>query len=274
MAALLAAVGATRLGRKYQCPVHAVTGEHSVSLTVGARRDGRGAWLWCHAGCDLTALLRTLRLTGADLRNPPPVDPARHAKAFRLVRQFPAPRSVGSVSERGLRFEAEHFYGHPTPVAKKLRYRHPVTREKAITWESVNPKGEWVPGLLGRRQTDLPLYRVRDLRMAVAAEEVVVLCESESSVDALVKAGIYATCWPGGAGDPPVDEIRLELGTHRRTVFIPDHDDAGLACAERVIASGALAAGTVLLGEKGEDARDMLARLGSTAFRKAVEAHV
>lgn len=269
LAGLLDATGAARSGQKWQCPAHGTTGEHSVAVAVGMRTDGRpGAWIYCHAGCELDVLLAALHLTRPDLVSPPPVAPERHARAWRLVRKYPPPRSMGSPQERGFRFEAAHPYGDPTPYAWKIRLRHPTTGEKDIGWESLNPRGERVPSLLGRKQTTLPLYRIRDVRMAVGAGETVLVCESESSVDALMKAGWYATTWPGAAGDPPVDQLRAVLGAHGPTVLIPDHDDAGLACRDRIVGSGAIT--RVLLGEPGEDARDLLARLGPTCFRAAV----
>jgi DNA primase len=106
--------------------------------------------------------------------------------------------------------------------------------------------------------------------MGVAADEIVLLVESESSADALMRAGWYATTWPGGAADPPVDQIRNMLGRHDRAVLIPDHDDAGLACRDRIVGSGAIP--RVLLGERGEDARDLHKRLGPDRFRAAVSA--
>lgn len=270
LADLLDATGAARSGKKWQCPVHGTTGEHSVAVAVGMRTDGkRGAWIYCHAGCELDALLAALRLTRPDLISPPPVSPVRHARAWRLIREYPPPKSAGAPAERGFRFEAEHPYGDPQPIAWKIRLRHPTSRAKEITWESLNPRGERVPGLLGRRQVDLPLYCSRDVRMAVGAGEIVLVCESESSVDALIRAGWYATCWPGGAGDPPLDQLRAVLGDHGPTVLIPDNDDAGLACRDRIVASGAIT--RVLLGSPGEDARDLLARLGADRFRAEVE---
>ncbi|MDT7745998.1 MAG: hypothetical protein QOE59_5076 [Actinomycetota bacterium] len=65
--------------------------------------------------------------------------------------------------------------------------------------------------------------------MAAAAGETVILCESEPSCDAL--RGHYATTWAGGAGSPT--EQLASVGAVD-VVVIPDHDDAGLACLERI----------------------------------------
>src|SRR5690242_655874 len=99
------------------------------------RTDGkRGAWLYCHAGCELDALLAALHLTRADLVNPPPVPPERHARTWKLARQYPPPKSAGSPAERGFRFEAEHPYGDRKTIAWKIRLRYPTSGAKEIMW--------------------------------------------------------------------------------------------------------------------------------------------
>lgn len=263
MTKLLAAVGSARIGKKWQCPAHATSGEHAVSLRLDQGEDGR-LLLFCHAGCGWKEILRALALPGTALLVAPPTPPDRHARAYLRKMRFPAPKSVGSPSERGYRFEVEHGYGDPE-FAWKVRLRHPKTGEKELSWESLNPHGERVYGLLGRRQADFPLYCEREIRMAMAAEEVVVLVESESSADALSSIGIYATTWAGGAADPPIARIAELLGSYPNALMIADNDKAGLACKDKLVNAKAIA--NVLLGETGEDARDLLKRLGPVAFR-------
>lgn len=265
---LLTALGSTRQGRKWQCPAHGLTGAHSVSLALSADDAGR-ALMWCHSGCGWREVLRALYLAPDALRNAPPGTPAAHAAAFLPGVVFPPPKTTrsGSLRGSGFRFEAEHPYGDPVPWAWKLRYRHP-SGAKEIRWESLNPHGERVPGLLGRREADMPLYRAREIRMATGAGETVILCESESSADALCEAGLYSTCWAGGAGSCPIEQIRATL-TDADVVLIPDHDPAGLDVAYRIL--DALPTARVLLGEPGEDARDLLTRVGPTTFAAMVE---
>jgi hypothetical protein len=265
---LLTVLGAVRQGRKWQCPSHGLRGEHSVSLSLKADESGR-VLMFCHAGCAWTDVLRALYLTGDALRNAPPATPQQHAAAFLPGVRFPPPKSGGggSLADRGYRFEAAHPYGEPEPFAWKHRHRHP-SGAKEITWESLNPKGERVPGLLGRKETELGMYQARQVRMAMAMDEVIVLCESESSVDAMTKAGVYATCWPGGAGTAPTEQMTALFNGYGRVVLIPDYDDAGLDVAERICKVLPV---RVVLGDPGEDARDLLKRLGSTEFRALVE---
>lgn len=268
LAGLLDATGAARVGRQWQCVVHGRSGNHAVSLSVGERKDGAGAWIYCHAGCDLRVLLDQLHLVRADLRDPPPVTPEQHAKAWRLPHVFPPPRPErheGPLPGWVAREIVEHAYGDPAPVAWKVRERN-AAGAKRLHWESTNPHDERVPGLLGRREAELPLYRIREVRMAIGARELVVLAESESSVDALCAAGIYATTWAGGASSPPLERLTADLGgAYTDVLLVPDNDDAGIACAQRIVR--ALPGARVQLGEPGEDARDVLARRGTRWFR-------
>jgi hypothetical protein len=167
---------------------------------------------------------------------------------------FPPPRDNhggGSPQQRGFRFEAEHPYGDPEPVAWKIRYRHPSSGEKDVRWESLNGKGERVLGLLGRAEADMALYREQLVRDGVRdPDEPVLLVESESSVDALIKkTGHVATTWAGGAASPPVARLGELLRDHPGTLLIPDYDEAGLICAERLIRGGVVR--HMLLGRPG-----------------------
>jgi hypothetical protein len=260
---VLAAMGCRRAGRKWQCPAHGHTGLHSASVAIGRRDDGQGAWVHCHAGCSVTAVLRALGLRPAHLQRPPRVTPSRYVHLQGLHREWPELKNpTGPAEAAGYRHEAWHLYG---PDHAKQRLRGP-DGSKTMRWESRNPRGEWVPGLLGTREADLPLYREDEVRVAAAAGETVVLCESESSCDAL--HGVYATTWAGGAGSPPLDTLARVL-TGVDVVIVPDHDDAGLACLERLVL--ALPHARVLLGRAGEDAKDLYTRLGHDRFVEELE---
>lgn len=252
---------------KWQCPAHGRTGEHSLALATGTRTDGTAAWVFCHGGCTGHEILRALGLTMAHLRQPPAVSPERHVRCARVAVGYPPPKAGdGSPRELGYRHEAFHYYGEGF---RKERLRHPTTRAKAVQWEARNPAGLWVPGLLGTREADLPLYRERDIQRGIALGEPVVLVESESSVDAL--KGWYATTWAGGAGSPPLLTIRRVLADYPRVVVIADADDAGRRCAQRL--TSALPLAHVVEPEiDGEDARDLYNRIGPADFATTVNA--
>lgn len=272
---LLGALGSKRFGRKWQCPAHGLVGEHSPSLTIATGDDGH-VLLYCHAGCEWKAVLRALNVPASALRVAPPTPPARHAKAYLRNVAFPPPKagSGSSPEQRGFRFESEHPYGDDVWL---VRLRHASSGMKEVTWESRNSLGERVPGLLGRRTKDLPLYCAREVAMAIGVGEPVLLVESESSVDALRKAGWYATTWAGGAGSPPIDTLKATLqvededggrSTYPHLLVIPDYDEAGIDCLHKLNNEGLVA--NLLHGEPGEDAKDLLMRVGPEAFRELV----
>lgn len=264
---LLDAVGSGPVGRPVrQCPGH---GDAAPSLSVGRGSDGR-VLLRCHAGCDTRKVLAALHCPMGRLFTPATVTPAKFARTHCRNLTFPPldTRGGGHPTSRGMRFDGEHAYGDRWWL---LRFRHPVTGAKELSWESRNPHGERVPGLLGTPTDALPAYMHREVRKAVALDEPVLLVESESSVDTLIRAGWYATTWAGGATSVKVRALREALAglddptrCHRRTVVIPDHDEPGLAALAVLDAAGL--APYVLLPDPGDDARDLLHRTGPAAF--------
>lgn len=265
---VLAAMGSTQSpAGKWQCPAHARTGVHAPSLGVGVRDDG-GAWLCCHAGCTTKEVCHALGMTLDHLARPQRLSPRAWVRARRLPVGFPAPKVTGSPRSRGLRHEAFHCYG---ALFRLERLRHPRTGEKAVEWEfRRDPESKvWDPGLNGARVRDLPLYREPDLAPAIGAGEIVLVVESESSVDALNRAGWYATTWAGGAGTPPLERIAELLADHPRTVIIGDADAAGRRCAAR-LATALPLAGRVFSDRETEDPRDLLTRLGRHGFAELV----
>jgi hypothetical protein len=246
-----------------QCPAH---DDGAPSLSVGAGDDGK-LLLQCHAGCTWKDILAALGLPDRYLNAPPPVDPAAYARAFCPKLTFPPVAHSGHPSGRGYRFEAEHPYGERWWL---LRYRHPVTSAKEVSWEALNDKGERVPGLLGTPTRDLPLYLERQIRMAIGADETVLLVESESSVDALVRAGWYATTWAGGAASVQTLALRKVLLDYPHTIAIPDNDEPGLKALAAL--RNAAVAPHVLMPAEREDARDLIVRVGAAEFRHLVSA--
>ena len=232
------------------------------SLSVRAASNGH-ALLWCFAECRSRDVLAALGLQPRHLFHAPVADPHDWLRACGVRIPYPPVEANrgGHPAARGLRLEAIHQYG---PDARMLRWRHPTTGDKDPRWERLAPDGTWIPGPGGRPQSDLPLYREPDLWMAFGAREPIVVVESESSADALCGVGIYSTTWAGGAASPNLDRLRGILGQHRPTVLCPDNDPAGLACL--ALLRGALPHAAVVLPDPGEDARDLLGRLGPDLF--------
>lgn len=243
-----------------QCPAHP---DPHPSLSIGVGDAGQ-VLLHCFAGCAVQDVLRALRIGFATLRSPPPYPATDHVRAWRVRVSFPPPEpgSGASPAGRGLRLEAVHDYGGWVLE----RWRHPVTGAKDLRWFT-RRAGSLIPGLLGRPLRDLPLYREREVRMAVVAAEPVHVVESESSVDAFTRHGLYATTWAGGAAAPDVGRLAQVLAG-ADVVLVPDHDTPGLACGRLVWEALAPVAGRLraVLPAPGEDARDLLAADGVRAF--------
>jgi hypothetical protein len=257
---LLDVVGSGPKGDKHhrQCPAHH---DAAPSLSVAAGDGGR-VLLQCHAGCTVDEILSALHLGKRHLFTPSPLTPAEHVEVLGSFLEFPAlRRSSGGRAghRREMQLVAVHDYGD----FQLLRYRHPTTGEKELSWERRDTRGVWIPGLGGKSLAELPLYQERQVRMAVAASEAVIVVESESSVDALTHAGAYATTWAGGASTPQLHRL-VEVLDHASVLVVPDRDPAGLRCGE-IVADALKAAGArvaVLIPDKeGEDARDLLNRM-------------
>ena len=258
LARLLAVTGSATLdgGRTFQCPAHP-DATPSLSL-VG--RDGPRRLPRCFAGCTVRDVARALRIPTAYLLRPPDVDPACYVAAHGVAVSYPVVQASGGPGRAGLRLEATHDYG---AGFRLLRYRHPVTGRKAVEWER-RSGNVWVPGLGGTPLDALPLYRELEAKQAVGAGELLVVVESESSVDALCKAGIYSVTWAGGATTPQLHRLAL-LRNHDRLLLVPDNDPPGLLCADRI--REVLPRATTLLPPPGQDARDLLDTRGPKAFK-------
>lgn len=256
-------------GRR-QCPAH---DDAHPSLSLTERADG-AARLHCFAGCRVEDILRALGCGMRQLYEPPLTPPEQFARQAKLRLRFP-PVQVGHghPAARGYRLEAVHHYD-PAPGTRHriaghqlLRWRHPTSGAKELEWETRLTGGNTRPGLLGTREHLLPLYQHRKVQLAVAINEPVLVAESESSCDAL--RGWCATTWAGGARAVNTTALRRQLHGYRHQILLPDRDPAGLTCAHTMLAAGLGPA--VLIGEPGEDARDLHRRLGPARFQDLIE---
>ncbi|TXR56469.1 hypothetical protein [Quadrisphaera setariae] len=242
-----------------QCPAHA---DSAPSLHVTVADDGR-VLVHCFAGCTVEEVLAALHCSWKHLHDRPWLTPQIHHATWGRSAwpTFPAldARAGAHPAARGMRLVSVHRYGDGRWLLE--RWRSPGGA-KDLRWTTRRGR-TYLPGMFGVPTSALPLYREREVRMAVGAGEPVIVVESESSVDAICRAGTYATTWAGGAASPNLDRLVAVL-RGADVVLVPDHDEPGLACARRVWA--ALRPVTrSLVGvtpEPGQDARDLLAARG------------
>lgn len=227
----LAATGSRHQGRMWQCPAHE-DATPSLSVRPG---DDDVTLIKCFAGCTNQDVLSHLGLDWKTARHGSDTPPDLAASRLERFPRYPnvVYKSSGGSTTHGVPIATVHHVYIPDEV--RLERRRFSGGAKEIHWEHL--QGEfWEFGLGGRRLEDLPVYRRQEVLMALGAREPIVLCESESSVDALIdEGGIFATTWAGGAGSPQIATLREAL-TGATVVWIPDDDAAGRTCSVQIIA--------------------------------------
>src|SRR2546426_1487998 len=217
--------GVVAHGEQYaaRCPAH--EDEHtSLSITEG--RDGC-VLVTCHAGCTTESVVTALGLTLKDLFA------ATGASTREIVATYPYCDEHGVVLFEVVRFAPKDF-----------RQRRP-DGEGGWTWK------------LGRVRR--VLYRLPELRAAVAAGRLIYIVEGEKDVHAVEAVGAVATCNPGGAGKWRSEYTRTLQGA--KVIVVADRDAPGQkhAHAVAVLLSGTAASVGLREPAVGKDVSDHLA---------------
>lgn len=249
LTALLAGTGSGTDGRQWQCPAHP---DATPSLSVREGQAGQ-ALVICRAGCAAAAVLATLRLGTRALYQPPRITPDGWITLANVAVSYPPLEQPRHGRDPGERLESVHDYGGRFLLE---RWRSASGR-KRLAWCRRGERGEWIPGLGGTPLTALPLYQSAQARMGAAVGETLYVVESESSVDALMRAGHYSTTWAGGASSPPLAKLAYLLGNVADLRVVADHDEPGIRCARRILAALEHATGW-LPPRPGGDVRDVL----------------
>jgi hypothetical protein len=128
-----------------------------------------------------------------------------------------------------------------TPAFRKVR-GFDKNGTKTFWIERPDGKGGWIKGTKdkdGNRLVDTSiLYRLPEVRNAIADGAEIKCVEGEKDVDRLWSIGIPATCNAHGAADPSKNQKSKWTWKHSEQlrganiVVIPDHDNAGYAHAE------------------------------------------
>jgi hypothetical protein len=262
----LALTGSGRIANSWQCPAH---DDASPSLAVNEAANGT-LLIHCHAGCSYGEVVDALSLPRWIYRMAPARGPAEwlagveHRPSYPPMTSSSASGGWAPCQEKSVE---HHMYVRDQVRLERVRC---TDGRKRIRWERrVGKHWEYLRGDI--RLTDLPLYRQDYLKQARALGEPVVLCESESSVDGLIDAGIYATTWAGGASSPNIPRLRRTLAG-LTVVWIPDNDAAGRKCSD--IIQFELADVTtlhILWPPTGEDARDLLRHRGAEGLRRLID---
>lgn len=211
-----------REGGDWRCPAH-----QDATPSLSVNRGAKGVILKCQAGCDTEKVVVEIGLTMRDLFDAPTERrPDETIATYRYVDED------GTLLYEVLRKPGKRFV-----------QRRP------------DGKGGWEWKLGDVRRV---LYNLPGVIEAVAKGEPVYVVEGEKDADALVRAGVVATCNSGGAC-----KWRPEFAGHLRgadVVIVPDQDGSGAKHAADVEASlvGVARCVWVLKPAAGKDASDHL----------------
>ncbi len=231
-----------------RCPAH---DDRRASLSI--RLEDDRVLLHCHAGCDIDAILAALDLRRADLFDEP------RQPGVASQRDDWTPCGHGKAAEYLYRDEhGQVLYGVFRCPRKCFRqWRPDPTAKSGRRWQLRDDDGNLLVRLVP--------YRLPELLAAVAAEQVVWICEGEKDVHALIdRPGIAATCNSGGAGKWLPEFARYFHGAD--VTIVADRDRAGRRHAEHVVETLRDVARSIVVVQAryGKDAHDHLAAGGHT----------
>jgi putative DNA primase/helicase len=195
-------------GTAARCPAH---DDHNPSLSFGPASQFAGVVVNCQAGCHIDDILAALQLTRSDLFD----EPRQAKQGGAVVAEYPYHDEAGNVLYVKVRFWPKDFRQYrPLPDGGK----------------------QW--NLNGVRRV---LYRLPEVKAAIAESRSVFVAEGEKDVDALVAAGVVATCNPEGAAKPgQTPKWRPEYTEQLRgamavVVADKDHNGTGMAHAKHIV---------------------------------------
>jgi 5S rRNA maturation endonuclease (ribonuclease M5) len=194
--------GSSNQGNMWNCPGSSHSrGDERKSLSVTG--DKQGAGLYCHMGCTADDIAETIGLSMADLFDEP--------LATREVAHYNYVNLDGEILFVKTRYEPKGF---------------------AV----FHPNGSGLEkGLGGAKRV---LYRLPEVKRAIALGETIFVCEGEKDCDRLAREGLTATTNFDGAnkdGKPKWKPDYTEmLAGAKSVVIIADRDEAGYAHAKAI----------------------------------------
>lgn len=232
-------------------------------MSVEEGDDGK-ALIYCHAGCSYDEVCGSLGLGTHLLFEEHPWSAQRVYQANptkpRFIKISYAGRGGGNRGR--MSFHIQHHQFTPTVRLERVKFDD---GSKMCKWQTLEGQSWYYSHEGGINLNELPLYREKEIIQGSFMDEIVVLCESESSVDALFNNGIYATTWAGGASQPKLQRLK-EVLKDLKVLWIPDNDQAGLKCSdllEREL-KPLVREWFKIMGDEGEDAKDLVRRSALT----------
>ena len=219
------------------CPAHE---DRTPSLSI-ANGTTHPVVLNCKAGCDPVDILAKLGFTWEDLCKPREDD-------------------SGSAGEWTPFGEAVAVYDYVDENSNLLfQVLRTATKDFPLRVpDATRPKG-WRWSLGNTRRV---LYRLPKIIEAVKDGGIIYVVEGEKDVHSLERAGVVATCNPGGAGGGWREEYSEAL-RDAIVIIIADKDKGGQAHARKVMASLKGVAAAVEINEAAGDLKDVTDHLAA-----------
>ena len=218
----------TSNGWQAKCPAH---DDRKASLCIHQEQDGK-VLMKCQAGCETKDILAVLGLTWSDLfpekSQSAPSQPGQRKKRGR---SFAADRRVVATYDY-VNEDGELLYQVQRTDAKEFIQRRRVIRDNVAKWD-YNIKG-----------VTRVLYRLPQIRSAIAEGRPIYLVEGEKDVHTLESWGLAATTNSGGAMSKWLDSFSRTLAG-ADVIILPDNDTPGKKHAEDVGRSLQATAGRV-----------------------------
>ncbi|WP_327591287.1 hypothetical protein OHA25_60145 (plasmid) [Nonomuraea sp. NBC_00507] len=197
--------------------------------------------LHCHAGCETQLILDAIQLRMADLWDDP-TPPKRDSAASprRRPRPTPSPRTPTKKAAAsrlgrptsGWHKVAEYIYaderGQPLGLVVRKERNYQLGRAKSFSQKHM-VDGRWEDGAPERKV----LYRLPEVRAAIAAGSPVFLVEGEKDADSVVAQGMCATTNASGSENWHPD-LTLQLAG-ADLVIVADRDGPGYKRALRLL---------------------------------------
>ena len=196
-----------------RCPSHP---DQKPSLSVSDVADR--VLIHCHAGCDVTDVAEALDLQMKDLFN----DSRTSSRPERSRPNRPRP----SRPSKTIEYVYEDLEGNP--VVKAVR--KPPKEFHVEHWTEDGWK-------LGKGPNPIPLYRIRDVRMAKRSGRTILVVEGEKDVDRLWLEGVASTAVLFGASKKSWETTDTSLLDGADVVVVGDNDDKGREHAAMIVES-------------------------------------
>lgn len=208
-------------GLTARCPAHE---DDRASLSASEGKDGK-VLLRCFAGCQVADIVKALGLEMKDLF------PPKEAKAKRNGSRGPAPW------ERPIRATFPYVDADGRDLFEQVRFADATddAGKCAPRYRDASGRWSWKSLTSHLNGTPIPLYRLPELREAVAAGRPIFLPEGEKDVETLRALGLDATTNYGGADGWKASYAEELAGAE--VLVLPDNDPPGEKHADAVVRS-------------------------------------